>query len=107
MHHISIQNAKVNEFNNKAHNALSGTKCSIEAHDGVIGADSKELREKIPKLVPNDPRKTKQLHCLLKLAVGEGTEISLNTRTDDGMTNSAGNVVKLYYKYIRQTNHLA
>lgn len=46
MHHISIQNAKVNEFNNKAHNALSGTKCSIEAHDGVIGADSKELREK-------------------------------------------------------------
>ena len=59
------------------------------------------------KLVPNDPRKTKQLHCLLKLAVGEGTEISLNTRTDDGMTNSAGNVVKLYYKYIRQTNHLA
>lgn len=80
MHHISIQNAKVNEFNNKAHNALSGTKCSIEAHDGVIGADSKKLREKIPKLVPNDPRKTKQLHCLLKLAVGEGTEISLKNR---------------------------
>lgn len=103
MHHISIQNAKVNEFNNKAHNALS----SIEAHDGVTGADSQELREKISKLVPNDPRKTKQLYCLLKLAVGEGTEISLNTRADDGMTNSAGNVVKLYYKYIRQTNHLA
>lgn len=31
----------------------------------------------------------------LNLAVGERTEISLNTRTDDGMTNGAGNVIKL------------
>ena len=32
---------------------------------------------------------------MLQLAVGERTEISLNTRTDDGMTNGAGNVIKL------------
>lgn len=31
----------------------------------------------------------------LNLAVGERTEISLNTKTDDGMTNGAGNVIKL------------
>ena len=32
---------------------------------------------------------------MLQLAVGERTEISLNTGTDDGMTNGAGNVIKL------------
>ena len=53
-----------------------------------------ELREKVLKQIPSDPRKTKQLHSILKLAVGERTEISLNTRTDDGMTNGAANVIK-------------
>ena len=32
---------------------------------------------------------------MLRLAVGERTEISLNIRTDDGMINGAGNVIKL------------
>ena len=32
---------------------------------------------------------------MLNIAVGERTEISLNTRIDDGMTNSASNVIKL------------
>ena len=53
------------------------------------------MREKILKQVPNDPRKTKQLHSILNIAVGERTEISLNTRTDDGLANGSGNVVKL------------
>ena len=70
-------------------------KYSIKAHDSVIGADSQQLRDKILSQIPNDPRKTKQLHSVLQLAVGERTEISLNTRTDDGMTNGAGNVIKL------------
>ena len=69
----------------------------IKPHDSVIGAESQELRDKILKLVPSDPRKTKQLHIVLKLAVGERTEISLNTSTDDGMTNGAGNVIKLMH----------
>ena len=30
-----------------------------------------ELREKVLKQIPSDPRKTKQLHSILKLAVGE------------------------------------
>ena len=47
------------------------------------------------KQIPSDSRKTKQLHSILHLAVGERTEISLNTRTDDGMTNGAGNVIQL------------
>ena len=93
--HLFIQNAKVNDFNDKAHNAVTGTKYSIKAHDSVVGAESQELRDKILKQIPSDPRKTKQLHSILHLAVGERTEISLNTRTDDGMTNGAGNVIKL------------
>lgn len=91
---VFIQNAKVNDFNARAHNALPGIKYSIKAHNSVIGADSQQLRDKILSQIPNDPRKTKQLHSVLQLAVGERTEISLNTRTDDGMTNGAGNVIE-------------
>ena len=93
--HLFIQNAKVNEFNDRAHRAIPGIKYTIKAHDSVIGAESQELRDKILKQIPSDLRKTKQLHAILKVAVGETTEISLNIRTDDGMTNGAGNVVKL------------
>ena len=89
--HVFIQNAKLTDFNARAHNALPGIKYSIKAHDSVIGADSQQLRNKILSEIPNDPRKTKQLHSVLQLAVGERTEISLNTRTDNGMTNGAGN----------------
>ena len=85
----------MNDFNCKAHNALTGMNYSIKAHDSVVGAESQELRDKLLKQIPSDPRKTKQLHSILHLAVGERTEISLNTRTDDGMTNGAGNVIKL------------
>ena len=90
-----IQNAKVNEFNDRAHCAISSNKYSNKAHDSVIGAQSQELRDKILKQIPSDPRKTRQLHSILNLATGERTEISLNTRTDDCMTNGAGNVIKL------------
>ena len=45
--HLFIQNAKVNEFNDRAHHAISSTKCSIKAHDSVIGANSQQLRDKI------------------------------------------------------------
>ena len=92
---VFIQNAKVNDFNARVHNALPGTKYSIKAHDSVIGADSEELRNKVLNQIPDDPRKTKQVFSVLQLAVGERTEMSLNTRTDDGMTNGAGNVIKL------------
>ena len=92
--HLFIQNAKVNDFNDRAHRAISGTKYSIKAHDSVIGAKSQDLTDKILKQIPSDPRKTKQLHSILNIAVGERTEISLNIRTDDGMTNGAGNVIK-------------
>ena len=90
--HLFLQNSNVNA----THNSLpAGTKYSIKAHDSVVGVDSRELREKILKQVPSDPRKTKQQHSLLKLAVDQRTEISLNTRTDDSITNGAGNVIKL------------
>ena len=45
---------------------------------------SQELRDKILKQIPSDPRKTKQLLAVLNLAADERTEISLNTRRDDG-----------------------
>ena len=93
--HLFIQNTKVNDFNDRVHQASQGTKYNVKAHDSVIGATSREVRDKILKQIPLDPRKTKQLHGSLNIAVGERTEISLNTRIDDGMTNGAGNVIKL------------
>ena len=93
--HLFIQNAKVDEFNERVHNAAIGNKYRIRAQDSVIGANSAELREKILRQIPNDPRKTKQLTWNLCLAEGERTELAMNIRTEDGMTNGAGNVIKL------------
>ena len=85
--HLFIQNQKVIEFNEKIHNAATGEKFCIRAMDNVIGANSTQLRDKILSQIPDDPRKTKQIISNLQLAVGERTEIALNVRTDDGMTN--------------------
>ena len=92
--HLFIQNQKVNEFNKRVHiyNAATGEKFSIKAVDSVIGANSAQLRDKILSQIPDDPGKTKQIASNLQLSVGERTEIALNVRTDDGMTNGAGNV---------------
>ena len=74
--------------------AATGDKYTIKALDSVIGANSAELRDKILKQIPLDPRKTMQLASNLQLAEGERTEIAINVRTDDGMTNGAGNIIK-------------
>lgn len=92
--HLFIQNAKVNEFNNKAHQAATGVKHTIKALDSVVGASSLELREKIMKQIPNDPKKTRQIVSTLSLAEGERTELAINIRTEDGMANGASNIVK-------------
>ena len=92
--HLFIQNSKVDEFNRRVHMAATGEKYTIKALDSVVGANSAELRDKILKQVPLDPRKTKQLPLNLQLAEGERTEIAVNLRTDDGMTNGAANIVR-------------
>ena len=57
--HLFIQNAKVNNFKDRVHHAMSGPKYSIKAHDTVIGAQSHTLRKKILKEAPLDqPNKT-------------------------------------------------
>ena len=92
--HLFIQNQKVDEFNERVHNAATGEKFSIKAVDSVIGANSAQLRDKILSQISDDPRKTKQIATNLHLCVGERTEIASNVRTDDGMTNGAGNIIK-------------
>ena len=93
--HLFVQNAKVDEFNQRVHNAASGNKFRINAQDSVIGATSIDLRNKILRQIPNDPGKTKQLASTLCLAEGERTDLVMNIRNEDGMTNGAGNVIKL------------
>ena len=92
--HLFIQNSEVDEWNNRVHMAATGDKYTIRALDSVIGANSPELRSKILNQIPLDPRKTKQLASNLQLAEGERTEIALNVRTDDGITNGASNIIK-------------
>lgn len=74
--------------------AATGDKYTIKALDGVVGANSAELRDKILKQVPPDSRKTKQLALNLQLAEGPRTELAVNLRTDDGMTNGAANIIR-------------
>ena len=75
--HLFIQNQKVNEFNERVHNAATGEKFSIKAVDSVIGANSAQLRDKILSQISDDPRKTKQIATNLHLCVGERTRDSI------------------------------
>ena len=51
--------------------------------------------------IPYVPLKnSKQLAHKLNIAVGQRTEVAINIRTDDGMTNGASNVIK----HIQLTN---
>ena len=69
---------------------------TIKAQDSVIGANSAELRDKIMRQIPLVLLKnTRQLATNLHIADEERTEIALNVRTDDGLTNGASNVIKL------------
>ena len=51
--HLSIQNTRVDEFNQRVYNAASGNKFRINVQDSVIGATSPELRKKIIRQIPN------------------------------------------------------
>ena len=59
--HLFIQNKKVNDFNEKVHQAAKGRKYAITSQDSVIGASCSQFRDKIKKQIADDPRKTKQI----------------------------------------------
>lgn len=58
---LFIQNAKVDEFNERVHNAAIGNKHRNKVQENIIVANSAELRGKILQQIPNNSRKTKQL----------------------------------------------
>ena len=93
---LFIQNALVDEYNDKVYQSFDSVdKYTIKAQDSVIGACSAELKEKIMRQIPYVPLKnSKQLAHKLNIAVDQRTEIAINIRTDDGMTNGASNVIK-------------
>jgi hypothetical protein len=97
---LFIQNAMVDNYNETVYQSSKCAKYNIKAQDSVIGANSVELKDKILRQIPHVPLKnTKQLATKLRIAEGERTEIALNVRTDDGLTNGASNVVKLVQLY--------
>ena len=92
--HLFTQNALVEDYNEKVYDLFSGDKYEIKAQDSVIGACSAELKEKIVRKIPYVPLNSKQLARKLKPAVGQRTEMAINVRTDDGLTNGASNIIK-------------
>ena len=96
---LFIQNALVDECNDKVYQSFdSGNKYTIKAQDSVIGAFSTELKEKIRRQIPYVPLKnSKQLAHKLNIAIEQRTQIAINIRIDDGMTNGASNVIKHIY----------
>jgi hypothetical protein len=49
---LFIQNALVDDYNEKVYDSFSGNKYEIKAQDSVIGACSAELKEKIMRQIP-------------------------------------------------------
>ncbi|CAB4032890.1 ATP-dependent DNA helicase PIF1 [Paramuricea clavata] len=93
---LFVQNALVDSYNEKVFESFSRNKYTIKAQDSVIGACSPESKEKIMRQIPYvSLRNSKQLAHKLKLAVGQRTEIAINVRTVDGLTNGASNVIRL------------
>ena len=95
---LFIQNAMVDDYNEKVYESIRYNKHIINAQDSVIGAYSVELKEKIMRQIPYvSLRNFKQLPYKLELAVGQRTEIATNVRTDDGLTNGESNIIKLVH----------
>ena len=92
--HLFIQNNSVNEFNRSVYNSAAGRKYTVKAVDSVIGVQSKELKERFLRQVPDDPRKTMQLTANLAIAENERIEVCQNIRLDDGLTNGSAGVVR-------------
>lgn len=74
---------------------MSGAKYSIKAHD-----NSMRLENRLKRFPYNQPNKTSQLYTVLNLAEGEGTDIPMNVRTGDGLTNGADDVIKLVHLHL-------
>lgn len=63
---------------------------TIKAHDSVFGAKSQDLRNEILKQIPGNSKKTRQLYSTLNLAIEERKEVTVNTRTQDGVKKVQG-----------------
>ena len=93
---LLTQNGMVDDYNDKVYHASTGNKYIIIAQDSVMGANTAQLRDKILRQIPYVSLKnTKQLARNPAIAEGERTEIAVNVRTDNGLTNGARNIIKL------------
>ncbi len=92
--HLFIKNDSVDEFNRTVYNSAAGRKYIVKAVDIVIGAQSEELKARLLRQVPDDPRKTMQLVTRLAIAENERIEVCQNIRLDDGLTNGSAGLVR-------------
>lgn len=91
---LFLTNKLVDEHNLALFLASEHMKITILAYDTVIGPMTQQHRLEILERIPSDPKKTSQLYGSLQLSVGFRYEISINHRTEDGLTNGAACDVK-------------
>jgi len=92
--HLFITNEKVENHNLNVFRNSNEHKVEIVAKDIVVGSMTRELRSQILDRIPSNPQKTMQLYGMLQVAVGVQYDLSINYRTEDGLTNGATCQVK-------------
>ena len=95
--HFFHSNASVDEFNEARFEERTSEKKVVIAKDTLVShASSSREEDSILSRVSSNPRKTGSLYSNLKLATGLPYDISINMRSEDGLTNGAPGIVKLY-----------
>ena len=97
MPHFFYSNKNVDKFNEERFEEITSEKRVVVAKDTLVSHSSSSREEdSILSKVSSNPKKTGSLYSNLKLATGLPYDITINMRTDDGLTNGAPGVVKLY-----------
>ncbi len=91
LHVCLFEKSLVDSYNEKVFESFIDNKYTIKAQDSIVGACSAELMKKIMRQIPYVSLRDSKL----KVAAGQQTEIAINVRTDDDLTNGASNVIRL------------
>ena len=93
--HIFTTNEQVDTFNQTVFEQSTAEKVVIPAQDSVVGDVDKEVKMKMKAKIPSmKTSNTMGLLFKLPVAVGLRYELTINVKTDDGLTNGAPGTMK-------------
>ncbi len=95
--HFFNSNKLVEKHNEARFEEITSEKRVVVAKDSLVSHTSSSHQEEfILSKVSDDQKKTGQLYSNLKLATGLPYDITTNMRSEDGLTNGAPGILKLY-----------